>query len=67
MRRDDWVTVDEAVAMTGRSRPTIYRWRVQHRVRWMRVGRTLLFERGDVLQAEADTLPRLTGESLDDG
>lgn len=49
---DDWVQLDEAVTIAGRSEKTIYRWARQGKVRTLRPGDVLWFNLADLRKAK---------------
>lgn len=45
---EDWVRLDEALRVAGRSKPTIYRWVDRGLVRSLTTGRTRWFNLSDL-------------------
>lgn len=52
MRVNDWVTVDEAMQITGRGRTAIYKWVRDGKVRTIRPKRALWLNLSDLRKAE---------------
>lgn len=53
MRVSGWVTVDEAMEITGRGKTSIYNWVRDGKVRTIRPKRALWLNLSDVRKAEA--------------
>lgn len=52
MRVNGWVTVDEALEITGRGKTTVYKWVREGEVRTMRPKRALWLNLSDLRRAE---------------
>lgn len=52
---DEWVQLDEAVTISGRSKPTLYRWIKNGRVRSLKPWSVIWIHKGDLKEAGEDT------------
>ena len=57
---DQWVLMKDAAGRTGRNRSTIYKWVSAGRIRTMRPGRDLWLYLPDLLDAEAESIRRVS-------
>ena len=55
MTADDWVQLDEAMRITGRAKPTLYRWIKEGKVKAIQPAKALWLNVHDLRQARRDT------------
>ena len=52
---DDWVQLDDAMRITGKSKPTVYRWVAEDKVRTVKPGLVTWFNLSDLRAAKKST------------
>ena len=53
---DDWVQLEQAMQTTGKSKPTIYRWVADGKVRMLKPGKVAWFNLSDLRRARSETM-----------